>query len=47
MVHRKYQEVRDFYQIPEDTKIILYAPTFRADMKLHWYDLNYEEIVNI
>ena len=39
------QKVRDFYQIPEDTKIILYAPTFRADMKLHWYDLNYEEIV--
>lgn len=39
------KKVREFYQIPEDTKIILYAPTFRADMKLHWYDLNYEEIV--
>ncbi len=39
------KKVREFYHIPEDTKIILYAPTFRADMKLHWYDLNYEEIV--
>lgn len=39
------KKVREFYNIPDDTKIILYAPTFRADMKLHWYDLNYEEIV--
>lgn len=37
--------VRSEYKIPEGTKIVLYAPTFRSDMKLHWYDLNYEEII--
>lgn len=39
------KQVREFYQIPDGTKIMLYAPTFRTDMKLNWYDLNYEEIV--
>ena len=37
--------VREEYKIPDGTKIVLYAPTFRSDMKLHWYDLNYEEII--
>lgn len=40
------KKVRKFYKIPEDTKIAIYAPTFRSDMKLHWYDLNYEEILD-
>ncbi len=40
------EKVRKFYKIPEGTKIAIYAPTFRADMKLHWYDLNYEEILD-
>lgn len=41
------QKVREFYQIPEETKIAIYAPTFRSDMKLDWYDLNYEEILDV
>lgn len=40
------RQVRDFYHIPDGTKIIMYAPTFRSDMKLHWYDLNYQDIVD-
>ena len=41
------KKVRAFYHIPEDTRIIIYAPTFRADMKLKWYDLKYEEILDL
>lgn len=41
------KKVRDFYSIPDDTKIIIYAPTFRTDMKLDWYNLNYEEILEV
>lgn len=40
------KQVRDFYNISDDTRIILYAPTFRTDMKLSWYDLNYDEILD-
>lgn len=40
------KKVRKKYKIPDGTKIILYAPTFRSDMKLHWYDLDYNEIIN-
>lgn len=40
------KKVRERYKIPDGTKIVIYAPTFRADMKLKWYDLNYEEILD-
>ncbi len=40
------KEVRDFYQIPEGTKIAIYAPTFRSDMSLKWYDLNYDRVLD-
>lgn len=40
------KKVRKFYKIPEGTKIAIYAPTFRADMKLKWYDLDYEGILD-
>lgn len=40
------KKVREFYNIPDETRIAIYAPTFRADMKLEWYDLNYEEILD-
>ena len=40
------KKVREFYQISADTKIAIYAPTFRSDMKLNWYQLNYEEILD-
>lgn len=40
------KKVREFYEISDETKIAIYAPTFRADMKLKWYDLNYDEILD-
>lgn len=40
------RKVRDYYKIPDGTKIAIYAPTFRADMKLKWYDLAYEQILD-
>ncbi len=40
------QKVRAFYSIPEGTKIAIYAPTFRTDMKMHWYNMNYEGILD-
>ncbi len=41
------QKVRNYYHIPENTRIAIYAPTFRTDMQLKWYDLNYEEILDM
>ena len=32
--------------LTEDTKLLLYAPTFRADFKLNHYTLDYEEVLN-
>lgn len=40
------KKVREYYKIPDGTKIIIYAPTFRTDMKLNWYDLAYEQILD-
>ncbi|NBI86001.1 hypothetical protein D3Z47_07175 [Lachnospiraceae bacterium] len=40
------REVREFYQIPEGTKLVIYAPTFRSDMSLKWYDLDYERVLD-
>ena len=40
-------KVRKFYKIGPETNIITYAPTFRSDMKLHWYDLQYEKIIKL
>lgn len=38
------KEVRDFYNIPKDKKIILYAPTFRDDFDFDTYNLDYKAI---
>ena len=35
----------ELYNIKDDTKIILYAPTFRKNNALDVYDLNYSEVV--
>lgn len=40
------REVREFYHVPEDTRLVIYAPTFRADMSLKWYDLEYEKVLD-
>ena len=38
-------KVKEYYEISNDTKIILYAPTFRANNSLKCYDLDYLQIV--
>lgn len=36
-----YKKIRDYYGIDNDTKLILYAPTFRDNQKLHFnFNLN-------
>lgn len=40
------KKVREFYNIPEGTKIAIYAPTFRADQSLRWYDLDFDSILD-
>lgn len=39
------QKVRDFYNIPEDKKILLYVPSFRDSGNIDCYDLEYEKIL--
>ena len=33
------------YGIPEDTSLILYAPTFRNDMGLKYYDIDHRQVI--
>lgn len=40
------KKVREFYEIPEGTKIAIYAPTFRADKKLDCYNLAFDKILD-
>lgn len=40
---RKKYSVKDFLKIDRDTKVILYAPTFRGALNIGRYDLNYDE----
>lgn len=35
------REVRSFFDVPEGTSLVIYAPTFRPDMSLKWYDWDY------
>jgi len=39
------KKVRKKLRIPDGTRIVMYAPTFRSDMSLQWYDLDYEGLV--
>lgn len=39
------KKVREFYKIDDDTKIALYAPTFRKNNNLDIYDLDYDDLV--
>ncbi len=39
-------KVRRHYKIPDGTKIAIYAPTFRTDMSLKWYDLDFEGLLD-
>lgn len=39
------KKVRDYYKIDKNTKIILYAPTFRDDLDARTYNLNYSKLL--
>lgn len=36
------EKVWTFFDLPSDTKILLYAPTFRDDGNMEWFNLDYE-----
>lgn len=38
--------VRKYYGLPEDAKLVLYAPTFRDDGSLDAYDLDFQGVVD-
>ena len=40
------KKVREFYEIPDGTKIAIYAPTFRADKKLDCYNLDFDKVLD-
>lgn len=40
-----YSDIRKQYGLTEETKLVLYAPTFRDDGLLHYYDLNWSRII--
>jgi len=40
------KRVRDFYSIPDGTKVVVYAPTFRPDMKLDCYNMDYSHVLD-
>jgi len=40
------KRVRDFYQIEDGTKVLVYAPTFRPDMKLDAYTMDYSRVLD-
>lgn len=40
------KRVRDFYKIPDGTKVAVYAPTFRSDMKLDVYNMDYSRVLD-
>ena len=39
------EKVRSYYNIDPEAQIILYAPTFRSDGKLTYYDINAEKLM--
>lgn len=38
------QKVKNFYNIDTDTKLLLYAPTFREDKTIDCYDMDYQMV---
>lgn len=40
-----YRKVRDFFHIPQDTKILIYPPTFRQSQDLSVYRLSFQKII--
>lgn len=40
------KKVRDYYKIPDGTKVAIYAPTFRASKSLQCYDLAFDKVLD-
>lgn len=38
--------IRNYYRLPEETKLVLYVPTWREDRKLHVYHLDFESCLD-
>lgn len=41
------QKVHDYYHLPAETKLILYAPTYRDSRKTDMYNLDYERLLTV
>lgn len=40
------EKIRDYYSLPQTTKLVLYAPTFRSDFKVDAMRLDFERLLN-
>ncbi|MGO1470403.1 MAG: CDP-glycerol glycerophosphotransferase family protein [Tissierella sp.] len=40
------EKIKDYFKIDNNNKILIYAPTFRADGNLDVYDVNFNELLN-
>jgi len=41
------EKVRGYFDLDENTKILIYAPTFRADYSVDAYKLNFNELIKV
>lgn len=41
-----YKKVYKYFNLEQNTNIVLYAPTFRNNFDIHSYDLDYESVLN-
>ena len=44
-IKKSYEDVRKMMKFSSNSKIVLYAPTFRADMKLDYYTINWDKLI--
>lgn len=40
-------KIQSFFQLPADTRFVVYAPTFRESRKTDMYKLNYEQLLSV
>ena len=45
LISNKKKEICNYFNIPETSRIVLYAPTFRADNRLDCYDVDFESLI--
>ena len=44
---RYYKKIKEHYQLPDDVKLLLYAPTFRDDGSIDAYDMDYKQTIKL